>query len=47
MDLPDWSVLAKCDWPTLPIGNGLSINLWDGFRYDSLYDQAKRTAASC
>lgn len=39
-DLPDWSDYADDDWPTLLIGNGLSINLWSGFRYDSLYDEA-------
>ncbi len=39
-DLPDWNALERRGWPTLLIGNGLSINLWSDFRYDSLFDQA-------
>jgi hypothetical protein len=26
-DLPDWSKLSNDGWPTLVVGNGLSINL--------------------
>lgn len=46
--LLDWATLKKRDWPTLLIGNGFSINLWDGFRYDSLFGKAhlKGTASA-
>ena len=40
-ELPDWSSYSGESWPTLLVGNGLSINLWSGFRYDSLYNQAE------
>ncbi|TCO33381.1 uncharacterized protein DUF4917 [Kribbella steppae] len=39
-ELPDWSTLDNREWPTLIIGNGLSINLWSDFRYDSLFSKA-------
>jgi hypothetical protein len=38
--LPKWSTLARGSWPTLLLGNGFSVNIWDGFRYDSLFNQA-------
>lgn len=39
-DLPHWDTLAGTDWPTLLIGNGISINLWSRFSYASLYEEA-------
>lgn len=39
-DLPDWATIADDDWPTLLLGNGLSINLWSRFSYASLYEKA-------
>ncbi|WP_205474451.1 DUF4917 family protein [Nocardioides sp. SYSU D00038] len=42
-DLQDWAGLSSKDWPTLLLGNGLSINLWSGFRYASLYASASLT----
>lgn len=42
-DLQDWSTFDNGDWPTLVIGNGLSINLWNDFRYDSLFNKATLT----
>jgi Domain of unknown function (DUF4917) len=38
--LLDWDTLAGTSWPTLLLGNGYSINLWSGFRYDTLRDEA-------
>jgi hypothetical protein len=43
-ELPDWSKYAGLSWPTLLVGNGLSINLWDGFRYDSLFNKSELPA---
>lgn len=42
-DLEDWAGLASREWPSLLLGNGLSINLWAGFRYDSLFASATLT----
>ncbi|GAA4717978.1 DUF4917 family protein [Isoptericola chiayiensis] len=42
-DLEDWADLESREWPSLLIGNGLSINLWAGFRYDSLFTSATLT----
>ena len=42
-ELEDWADLASREWPTLLVGNGLSINLWAGFRYDSLFTSATLT----
>ena len=42
-DLEDWADLASREWPALLVGNGLSINLWAGFRYDSLFTSATMT----
>ncbi|WP_167288710.1 DUF4917 family protein [Nocardioides seonyuensis] len=39
-ELPDWQTYSSDEWPTLLIGNGLSINLWSGFAYDSLFSEA-------
>jgi hypothetical protein len=38
--LGPWSALADDEWPTLLVGNGLSINVWQGFSYQRLYDEA-------
>lgn len=35
-----WDRLSNRRWPTLLIGNGLSINVWDGFAYRRLFEQA-------
>jgi hypothetical protein len=42
-ELMDWSNLSHQEWPTLLIGNGMSINLWAGFGYTSLYQSATLT----
>lgn len=39
-ELTEWRNYADDSWPTILIGNGLSINLWEGFRYASLFEQA-------
>lgn len=39
-DLADWATLAEKEWSTLLLGNGLSMNLWAGFGYRSLYASA-------
>lgn len=38
--LGSWSRLANDPWPTLLLGNGFSMNLWDGFSYKSMFDNA-------
>ena len=39
--LPSWHDVAKQhDWSALLLGNGLSINVWPGFAYSSLFDHA-------
>ena len=35
-----WDKLSNSDWPTLLIGNGLSINVWSNFSYTRLLAQA-------
>ena len=35
-NLVDWSRLSEDVWPTLLIGNGLSINTWRRFAYSEL-----------
>lgn len=42
-ELMDWLNLSHQEWPTLLIGNGMSINLWAGFGYTSLYQSATLT----
>lgn len=43
--LTDWpDVEGLSDWPTLLLGNGASINIWSGFSYDRLFDQATLSA---
>jgi len=40
--LADWRDIAtEHDWDTLLLGNGMSINIWEPFRYRKLYDYAK------
>lgn len=39
--LPTWDeIKQRADYRTLVIGNGASINIWPGFSYSSLFDQA-------
>jgi hypothetical protein len=45
-ELADWSTLDRYQWPSLLIGNGMSINLWSDFRYDSLYAKATLSSAA-
>jgi hypothetical protein len=45
--LADWRDLATAyEWDTLLLGNGLSINVWEPFRYHALYDHAQADALS-
>ncbi|NHC15971.1 DUF4917 family protein, partial [Motilibacter deserti] len=45
--LPSWDeVAAASRWPTLLIGNGVSINVWSDFRYSALYERAALTSAA-
>lgn len=40
--LRDWNDIATAHkWDTLLLGNGLSINIWEPFKYRELYDHAK------
>lgn len=39
-ELQPWNALDRREWRTLLIGNGLSINLWNNFHYESLFEQA-------
>lgn len=41
--LADWETLSDADWPTLLLGNGVSVNIWNGFSYASLYEKAALT----
>lgn len=42
--LLDWREVENAHrWDTLLLGNGLSINIWEPFRYRSLYDHAERS----
>src|SRR5690242_1013672 len=37
--LSDWdSVKGTESWPTLLLGNGFSINVWNAFEYNSLFE---------
>jgi hypothetical protein len=39
--LPTWADIAdEYEWEVLLLGNGLSINVWDGFGYGQLFDHA-------
>ena len=45
--LADWRDIATAHaWDTLLLGNGMSINVWEPFRYRELYDYAKDGALS-
>ena len=40
--LLDWNdLVGKHEWPTLLLGNGFSINIWSGFNYNNIFDQAE------
>jgi hypothetical protein len=40
--LLDWRDISEAyDWETLLLGNGMSINIWERFRYRALFDKAK------
>ena len=41
--LSDWSDIQDAhQWDALLLGNGLSMNVWGNFGYDSLFEEAKR-----
>jgi hypothetical protein len=43
--LHDWrDIEGEHKWDTLLLGNGLSINVWEPFKYKELYDHAQRGA---
>jgi hypothetical protein len=40
--LLDWrDIRESYEWETLLLGNGMSINVWEPFRYRALFDKAK------
>jgi hypothetical protein len=39
-ELCDWEEIADPNWNVLLLGNGLSINVWPRFDYESLYEEA-------
>lgn len=42
-DLPSWQdIRGPVPWPTLVLGNGFSVNIWESFKYDSLYEEARK-----
>jgi hypothetical protein len=41
-----WDRLSNRKWPTLLIGNGLSINIWNGFAYKRLLERANLNYAA-
>lgn len=41
-----WDQLSSRNWPTLLIGNGMSINIWSRFAYQRLLEQANLTPAA-
>ncbi|PND55784.1 hypothetical protein CRM90_21340 [Mycobacterium sp. ENV421] len=45
-ELLRWDQLRDRTWPTLLIGNGLSINVWSRFAYKSLLEHANLTPAA-
>src|SRR4051812_48066811 len=45
-ELYDWADLAGTRWEALLLGNGASINICSGFRYDKLFDQATLSEAA-
>jgi Domain of unknown function (DUF4917) len=42
----NWSQLADRSWPSLLLGNGLSINIWRRFAYAELREQAELESAA-
>jgi Domain of unknown function (DUF4917) len=44
--LDSWERLGNQNWPTLLIGNGASINIWDDFAYGQLLQRAQLTPAA-
>jgi len=44
--LQTWDKISNSDWPTLLVGNGLSINVWGHFSYDRLLAQADLNEAA-
>jgi hypothetical protein len=44
--LRSWESLKGEHWPTLLVGNGLSINVWSGFSYKKLLDAASLNGAA-
>ncbi|MBB3753785.1 hypothetical protein FHT44_006307 [Mycolicibacterium sp. BK634] len=44
--LASWDTLSDRVWPTLLLGNGVSINIWRGFGYTGLLEQARLNAAA-
>ncbi|WP_156254169.1 DUF4917 family protein [Pseudactinotalea terrae] len=45
-ELTDWATLSERSWPVLLIGNGMSVNLWNGFSYPSLHELAMLSPAA-
>jgi len=41
-----WDRLSNRQWPTLVVGNGLSINVWSNFSYVRLFEQANLNASA-
>lgn len=44
--LRTWDKISNTEWPTLLVGNGLSINIWNSFSYDRLLEQANLNDAA-
>lgn len=44
--LQTWTKLKNQSWPTLIVGNGLSINIWPEFAYPQLLPRAAMSAAA-
>src|SRR5699024_9872286 len=45
-EVTDWATLSERSWPVLLIGNGMSVNLWNGFSYPSLHELAMLSPAA-
>jgi hypothetical protein len=39
-----WNEICSAGWPTLLVGNGLSVNVWSSFSYKRLLEQAQLDA---
>jgi hypothetical protein len=44
--LESWDGVSNGDWPSLVVGNGLSINVWSNFAYSRLLQQAQLNHAA-